>query len=261
MAFVSSRDNPLVKRLRALAASARECRKRGETLLDGPHLVAAALDAGIVPKAIAVAESGLRHTEIEALVAPRPDLVTVMPDALFAQVSPVQSPAGIVALIGVPPAPTLPAAGDRIVLDGVQDAGNLGSLLRSAAAARMAGVLLTEGCAQAWSPRVLRGGMGAHFRLAIVEQVDPAAALAGFRGRIVATVPAADSVSLFDCDLTGDVAWLFGSEGAGLSPAVAALADLRVHIPMPGGSESLNVGAAAAICLFEQVRQRGATRR
>lgn len=141
------------------------------------------------------------------------------------------------------------------MLDAVQDSGNLGTLLRAAWATGVPDVLLTPGCAQAWSPKVLRAGQGAHFGLRIHEQCDVADLLRGYAGKIVAT-RLDTGRSLFALDLRGAVAWLFGNEGAGLSPAVSALATEAARIPMPGAAESLNVAMAATVCLFEQVRQR-----
>lgn len=255
---VTSRDNAAVKRLHGLAHSARDRRSQRQTVLDGPHLVAAALDAGYALRELVVSDQGASRSEIAELVARSAETPLLqLSDALFAHVSPVDSPSGVMAVIDVPADDGFgPVAESLLLLDGVQDAGNLGTILRTAAAAGLRDVLLTAGCAQAWSPRVLRAGMGAHFRLRIREGVDAAAALDGYRGAILATGVGADARDLYACDLRGAVAWLFGSEGRGLSPEVAGLANGLVTIPMPGGVESLNVGAAAAICLFEQVRQR-----
>ena len=258
MKRLTSRDNAAVKHLHALATSARERRKAGETLLDGAHLVQVALSRGQSLRQIVVSDAGLAQAEIATLLAAAPDVAQlVLPDALFAHVSPVDSPSGVLAVMALPAgqagnSPT----GDCVLLDGVQDPGNLGTILRTAAAAGIAQVLLTPGCAQAWSPRVLRAAMGAHFLLHIDEGIDAAAALAGYPGAILATA-LQDATELFATDLRGPVAWLFGSEGQGLSEGIAALATGRVRIPMPGGMESLNVGVAAGVCLFEQVRQRG----
>ncbi|HRP96245.1 MAG TPA: RNA methyltransferase [Rhodocyclaceae bacterium] len=260
MKALSSRDNPFVKRLHALAHSGRERRKLGQTLLDGAHLVRAALEAGWPLRELVVSDQGLARDEIAAIVATNAGLASVhLPDALFAHVSPVDTPSGLLAVVDLPPAPP-PVALDAslLVLDGVQDAGNLGTLLRTAAAAGLRDVLLTPGCAQAWSPRVLRAGMGAHFCLHVHEHVDVAAVLGGYRGRIVATALGPGTEILYGVDLRGAVAWLFGAEGRGLSAELAAWAHTRVGIPMPGPVESLNVAAAAAICLFEQVRQQRA---
>jgi len=183
-------------------------------------------------------------------------------DRQMAQIADTQTPQGILAVVPMAAlTPPASATSERaIYLHEIQDPGNLGTILRTAAAAGVPEVLLTPGCAQAWAPRVLRAAMGAHFGLAIREGVDVAAALAGYPGQILAA-DLRDSVELYDLDLRGPVAWLFGSEGQGLSAAVAGLATGRVLIPMPGGMESLNVGVAAGVCLFEQLRQRRASGR
>ncbi|THF63474.1 TrmH family RNA methyltransferase [Pseudothauera rhizosphaerae] len=258
MKAITSRENPAVRRLHALADSARERRKYGETLLDGAHLVAAALDAHWPLKELVVSDHGLAQDEIQALFTRADAAVPVLhlPDRLFAHVSPVDTPSGVLAVIDLPPPPApAPFTGTVVVLDGVQDAGNLGTILRTAAAAGVADVLLTPGCAQAWAPRVLRAGMGAHFALRIHEQADAAARLEGFPGPVIAAALGVDARPLYDVDLARPVAWLFGAEGQGLSPGVAALASETIVIPMNAAVESLNVGAAAAVCLFEQVRQ------
>jgi TrmH family RNA methyltransferase len=258
MKRVTSPDNPGFKALRLLAHSGRERRKQGRTVLDGPHLVASYLAAGFSPLQLVVSDSGLEDTEIRRIVHAQPDIpLTVLSDHLCQAASPVETPTGLLAVIEVPvPPPLERIASSCVVLDAVQDAGNVGSILRSAAAAGIGLALLTAGCAQAWSPKALRAAMGGHFGLGIVEHADVSRLLADYPGRIVATgVEGAES--LFDVDLSGMVAWLFGGEGAGLSPALHALAAGGVRIPMPGAAESLNVAAAAAVCLFEQVRQKG----
>jgi TrmH family RNA methyltransferase len=255
MKTITSRDNPTFRQLCALAGSGRERRKQNRTLLDGMHLVEAWCRHFGLPELLAVSRSGVDHPEIRSFLDKHPQARTVrFGDVLFGEFSPVATPSGILALVAIPtPAPA--GSGSRVLLDAVQDAGNLGSILRSAAAAGIRDVFLGAGCAQAWSPRVLRAAMGAHFGLRLHEHAPLAASLEGFPGRIVSTSLGA-SGSLYALDLRGPVAWLFGNEGAGLSPELAALATHAVHIPMPGKAESLNVAAAAAICLFEEVRQK-----
>lgn len=255
---LSSRDNPRIKHLHALASSARERRKHGETVLDGAHLIQAAMQTGQTLKAVFVSTSGLTQGEIVALLEHlAPDVtVTELADPLFAHVSPVDTPSGMLALIDIPTQASIdPVRASLVVLDAVQDPGNLGTILRTAAAAGIRSALLTPGCAQAWSPRVLRAGMGAHFQFSIREQVDALAVLADYPGKVLATGVTERARALYSVDLTGAVAWLFGAEGQGLSPSLLARADEIVTIPMAAGMESLNVGAAAAVCLFEQVRQ------
>ncbi len=265
MRTLTSRDNPQIRRLHGLATSTRERRKHGETLLDGPHLVAAAVAAGWPLKALYVSESGLadgengENGEIASWVARLAPMLpcTRLPDALFAHISPVDAPSGLLALIDLPAPPqVMPLEDSLVVLDGVQDPGNLGAILRTAAAAGIGDALLGEGCAQAWAPRVLRAGMGAHFLLRIHEGADIPAALAAYPGQVAATALSEQARSLYTLDLRGPVAWLFGAEGRGVSAALLARADILASIPMPGAAESLNVAAAAAVCLFEQVRQR-----
>jgi TrmH family RNA methyltransferase len=260
--LVTSRANPRIKQLRLLADSARERRQSGLTLLDGVHLVEAAGAAGLVPIELIVSEHGASQREITALLERLPAVPALMvPDSLFAEISPVDTPSGLLALISVPEVtPRDGSSASLVLLDGVQDPGNLGTIIRTAAAAGIRDVLLTTGCTQAWSPRALRAGMGGHFRLSVHERIEADLELRDFPGPIVATGVGPGAVALYERDLRGGpVAWLFGAEGAGLSAAVAALATEMVTIPMPGEVESLNVGAAVAICLFEQVRQRRAT--
>jgi len=147
-----------------------------------------------------------------------------------------------------------PRTGPCLLVDNLQDPGNLGSILRSAAAAGLTQVLLSKHAVHAWSPRVLRAAMGAHFLLRIHEGVDLVAAARAYTGRIVATSQRAPR-TLFEEDLRGDVALVLGNEGGGISDDLLAVADAVVAIPMPGRAESLNVAAAAAVCLFERVRQ------
>lgn len=259
---LASRDNAFVKRLHALAHSARDRRKLDETVLDGAHLVESALAAGVALRALVVSESGLLREEHRRLLAAAPAEVPRyrLGDALFAHVSPVDSPAGLLATIAMPAStPSAPGDASLIVVDGVQDPGNLGSLLRTAAAAGIRHALLGEGCAQAWSPRALRAGMGAQFLVRIEEGCELLARLESYPGLCLATALREDAHPLYELDLRGPVAWLFGAEGQGLSPALLARADGCVIIPMTAGIESLNVAAAAAVCLFEQARQLRAT--
>jgi TrmH family RNA methyltransferase len=256
MKTISSRDNPTLKSLRVLQSDVRKQRASGQALLEGPHLLAAALDHGVTPDLVAVSESAVGNPEVAALLARAGKVETLcLRDALFKEFSELATPLGILARIAVPPAPTSMPVGDCLLLDAVQDAGNVGTLLRTAAAAGVRDVLLGTGCAGAWTPRVLRAAQGAHFLLAIREQVDLATFLQGYPGNSVATV-AREGASLYALDLMRPTAWLVGNEGAGLAPELVSAAKARTTIPLAPGSESLNVAAAAAICLFEMRRQR-----
>lgn len=251
--LITSRDNSSFKALRALVDDPR---RHGQAWLDGIHLVTTCLARGTGIRQLLASESGQRSGEIAALLqaAAGVDCV-ILRDSLFREISGLGSPTGVAAVIDIPPAPAGEIRGDAVLLDAVQDAGNVGTILRTAAAAGVRDVLLGPGCAGAWSPRVLRAGQGAHFSLAIREQADLAAALAASAATSIATV-ARGGANLYEIDLTGPIIWLVGNEGAGLSPELAAAARIRATIPLAGGTESLNVAAATAVCLFEAGRQR-----
>lgn len=249
---ITSRDNPTYRQLLGLARHRRDRRQLGQTLLDGEHLLQAALQAGHVPRLLAFAEPS-PFSALEAWRTRLPGVAAVsLAPNLFAALSPVDSPSGLLAVIDI----SHPAAnpdGFLLLLEDIQDPGNLGAILRVAAAAAAGRVCLSKGCAEAWSPKCLRGGQGAHFQLSIQEGVDLAAEAAAFPGSVYAGLLGARH-SLFDLDLKGRVGFAFGNEGAGLSPALQAVCQ-PFSIPMPGRVESLNVATAAAVCLFERVRQ------
>ena len=253
---ITSRDNPTVKALRALAADPRESRRQGRTLIDGPHLVAAYRQQCGEPEMLVVSESVGDNDEVGRLLAESSTTEALrLPDSLFRELSGVATPVGILAVIKIPEAPSGPVGGSCVVLDAVQDAGNVGAILRTAAAAGLGDIVLGPGCAGAWTPRVLRAAQGAHFSLRIREQADLATMLRGYGGISVATV-ARDGRPLYELDVSGAVAWIFGNEGSGLDEVLTSQATHRATIPLAAETESLNVAAAAAICLFEGVRQR-----
>jgi TrmH family RNA methyltransferase len=257
MKAVSSRDNPAYKAMARLAASAPERRRRALTVLDGAHLVAAFLDAGLAVDSLMVSRSALEEAEVASLVrraAPAP--VTVLGDALFATLSTVNSATGLLAAVRVPEGRPVPPGADLVLLlEEIQDPGNLGTLLRSAAAAGVKHVLLSKNSVFAWSLKVVRAAMGAHFAVNIVEGADLAAFLAAYRGTSVALAGRARS-SLYEVDLRGPVAILVGNEGSGLSKGLLERATTQARIPMPGAAESLNAAVACSVCLFEALRQR-----
>jgi TrmH family RNA methyltransferase len=253
---IASRTNAHYRAVRSLAASAAERRRSRRTLLDGAHLVAAHL-ADAKPVLIAVSESACAEAEVRELLERAQHVPRVcFSDALFAQLSPVQTPTGILAVIDIPQNPEeTPTTGSLLVmLDGVQDPGNVGTIIRSAAGAGADAVLLSAQCADPWSPRTLRAAMGAHFALGIYAHCDLERAACAFEGRVIAS-SGRGGVAPHELILTGRIALLFGSEGGGLSEPLAKAAHAAVSIPLARGVESLNVGAAAAVILFERVRQ------
>lgn len=261
MKRIASRENAHFRELKKLCSSGRERRKAGRIVLDGMHLVESYVDRFGLPDEIIVSDAGAEREEIARfLETHRKAAATLLPDALFAELATVETPSGIMSVAALPrSAHGVDPKADAVLLDGVQDPGNLGSILRTAAAAGIRQILLSADCAQAWAPKTLRAAMGAHFALDIHEGADLPNFLAGYRGESIVT--ALDgAVELYSLDLKGVTAWVFGSEGQGVRPEVSAFAGRRVLIPMPGATESLNVAAAAAVCLFETVRQRLARR-
>ena len=260
MKFIESRDNAFFREMTRLADSARQRGKQKRTLLDGTHLLAAYLNSGSRPLHILVNSAALGDAEVEALLERAAGLpVTQLDDRLFAALSELKTPTGILALIDLPqPAATVSDSRFALLLEDIQDPGNLGSMLRSAAAAGCDAVFLSGGCADAWSPKVLRAAMGGHFVLNIHERQNLPGVVKAFSGMLLAATLQATH-NLYDCDLRGNVAFLIGNEGAGLSADLLNLATQEMAIPMPGKVESLNAAAATAICLFEAVRQRQAS--
>ena len=253
---VTSRDNPLYKQLRLLASTSQARKKEGLSMLDGVHLVRAYVEQCGAPALMAVSESGIKRPEIAGLVKRCGVQVLQVPDALLESISAVEHGAGVVAAVATPREALPPTVSeDCLLLDHVQDPGNMGSILRSAAAAGVRRVFCSRKTVYAWSPKVLRAGQGAHFGLSIVEGVELEEVIARLTIPLVATSSHAVK-TLHSLNLTSPMAWVFGNEGAGVSPALLQRATWQTKIPMPGGAESLNVAAAAAVCLFEAVRQR-----
>ena len=255
--LIRSRSNPAVKALIKLAGSSRERRRTGTTLLEGERLVRAYGESGGRAETVLASESALADPEVRRFAENFPAGERLaLSDPIFGLVSQLATAAGVAAVIRTPqPGPVQKPLAGCLLLESIQDPGNLGSILRTAVAAGSRQVFLSRTSVFAWAPKVIRAGMGAHFFLSIFESVDLAQIAGAFPGRIIATAPRA-ATSLYEVDLKGEVAWLFGNEGAGLSAEAKGIATTQVRIPMPGQAESLNVAAAAAICLFEQIRQR-----
>ena len=243
--FITSRDNPLLKDLRRLAQGAGGYREQGRVWVEGEHLCRAALARGWRPALAVFAESNWPPAQAELAQAAAKNIV--LGDALMERVSGLPSPAPVAFVLDLPAAPALLADAPTVVLDRVQDAGNVGSILRSAAAFGFAQVAALTGTALLWSPKVLRAGMGAHFGLRLVEGLA-AHDLAALQVPLLAT-SSHDGQLLHRARLPWPCAWVLGHEGQGVSAPLAERAALRLRIAQPGGEESLNVAAAAAICL------------
>jgi RNA methyltransferase, TrmH family len=250
---IASRDNPLLVRLRKLASDPVAYRKLGEVWIEGEHLCSAFVQrGGVVPQAL-VSESAWQLPALQRLARAAAD-VAVVPDALMAGVSTLESPAPICFVVPWAGAGTLVADRASVVLDRLQDAGNVGNILRSAAAFGFTQIVAIKGTAALWSPKVLRAGMGAHFGLHLVEAATEDA-LASLTMPLLATSSHAVR-ALHEVPLPWPCAWVMGHEGQGVSASLLTSCTESLRIPQPGGEESLNVAAAAAICLYESARQR-----
>jgi len=256
---VESRHNERLREVARLIASSRDRRKSGRCVLEGAHLVSVYCDRIGAPETLIVVDDALARNEVAHLVARAPPSRTaVIARSLFAQIATLPADIGVLAVVATPRPSQTPPANFCLLLEDVQDPGNVGSLIRTAAAAGVEQVLLSRHCAFAWSPKVLRAAQGAHFLTTLVEDVDLAAWVGTFHaagGRVFAADVAAGT-ALYDADLRGRLAVVIGSEGSGLSENLLARVDQRITIPMAAGSESLNAAAAAAVVLFEAVRQR-----
>lgn len=251
---IRSRDNPLLVRLRKLAQDNNAYRQQGQVWLEGDHLLRACLARGGVLAQAVVSESAWAEPRWQALAAQAQRVVRV-PDALFKGVSGLESPAPLGALVNLPaPAPIQPLV-DTLVLDRLQDAGNVGSILRSAAAFGVRQVLALKGTAALWSPKVLRAAMGAHFGLTLHEGLEPDD-LKALQVPLLATSSHA-AQAVHEAELPAPAAWVLGHEGQGVRAELLARCALTLRIPQPGGEESLNVAAAAAVCLYEAARRSG----
>ena len=251
MSAITSRDNPRVRRWRALVRDARERRARKRAWIEGDHLVAAFLKSGRKLEAYVLSKTASKEERLLRLG----DSPVMVSDAVFGSIADTKTPTGVGAEISFFEGKDLERAPAGVFLEGIQDAGNVGTILRSAAAFGVTHAVLGKGCADAWSPKVLRAAMGAHFSLQIIEDANLLEKLEQFSGKVACTIPRG-GVALAKADLTGRIGWLLGAEGQGVSEALASQAALKVTIPMPGGAESLNVAGAAAICFYEWAQRR-----
>lgn len=249
---ITSKDNPALLRLRKLAADPGAYRKLGRVWVEGDHLLRAARQRGWRLDLVVATEAAMQDPALAALVAAA-ERALVVPSALFKGISGLESPAQIGAELLLPETPALDPTAASVVLDRLQDAGNVGAILRSAAAFGVRQVLALKGTAGLWSPKVLRAGQGAHFGLRLIEGLA-VADLQSLQTPLVATSSHTEH-QVHRVALPRPCAWVMGHEGQGVSAELMSRCALTVGIPQPGGEESLNVAAAAAICLYESHRQ------
>lgn len=252
---ITSKDNPTIKHISALLTQHRARKKSGQTVIEGVHLLDAYLKQGFIPPKIILSQSALSHAQVADLLTslPKNNLI-VITDTLYKQIRTLGDGVDVMALIDI----TAPILGevseDCVILDGLQDAGNIGTLLRTASAVGIRTIITTPNTAHLWSPKCLRAGMGAHFSLQIFEQVPYDEILHKVKTPLYATSSHTDTV-IYRHDLTKSVAWVLGHEGQGVSDVFLQQAT-PIALPQPSGQESLNVGVAGSLCFYEMLRQR-----
>jgi TrmH family RNA methyltransferase len=252
---ITARDNPLLARLRRLGGDPGAYRRLGEVWIEGEHLCEAFVGRAGRPAQAVIGAMAWDVPRLRAL-ASRADAVAIVEDALLPSISTLESAAPLGFVIRWPGMGRIRPGAPSIVLDRLQDAGNVGTVLRSAAAFGFTQVIALKGTAALWSPKVLRAGMGAHFGLALVEALEPDALQALDVPMLATSSHAAAAIDA--TRLPWPCAWVVGHEGQGVSSALAQRCEQTLRIPQPGGEESLNVAAAAAVCCYESARQRAA---
>lgn len=254
--LITSDKNQTVKLAKALLTQARQRKKWGQTILEGVHLIDAALRCDYPIVQILLAESAHSHDEVKQLLTGLPSYTPILTlsNTLYANIRSLGTGIDIMAIIVIP-TPLLPIFHDDcLILNDVQDSGNVGTLLRTAAAIGINNILCTTGTAQAWSPKTLRAGMGAQFALNIYEGLSNTEILEHVKVPLFATSSHTDKV-IYEHNLEAPLAWIMGHEGQGVCAELMQCAT-PIGLPQPNGQESLNVAIAGALCLYETLRQR-----
>lgn len=259
--IITSSQNPKIRWTRTLIENARTRRESNAFVVEGVRLFEEAISAGMAPclclHSEQLTERGL--IALNTFSAQECDIFEISP-RLMASLSDTETPQGILAVFPIPSLPLPLSPNFLLIADAIHDPGNVGTLLRTALAAGVQGVLLTSGSADVWSPKVVRAGMGAHFRLPIQaltwEEVLPLIQSCAAPSLKFYLADSAGGIPAWEINFRPPLALIIGSEAGGPSAAARHLADAAVFIPMPGGGESLNAAVAAAILMFEVVRQR-----
>lgn len=255
--MITSTTNPRIKRIRTLQTDRRARAVEGLFVVEGARLVNELLQAGLAPELVLYTPDYAEQPAGAAQLANLSGEMLAVNDAVMKTASDTQTPQGVLAVVPMPGLTPPPGNDFLLVVDGLQNPGNLGAILRSAEAAGVPGILLAPGTVDPFNPKVVRGAAGAHFRLPLQLATWDAIreALAGLTVYLADT----DGGAFYDrVDWRKPSALIVGSEGHGGSSQANTLANVRVSIPMMGGAESLNAAVATGILLFEVVRQRGA---
>jgi TrmH family RNA methyltransferase len=257
--MISSVHNPTIKYVRSLQARAKERRTEKAFVIEGVRLLEEAQNSDWETRVVLYSEelSGRRMQLVDAFISQGTKVAAVSSKVMRA-VSDTESPQGILAVMGMRSLPIPEILDFILVLDQLRDPGNLGTILRSAAAVRVQAVFLTPGTADQFSPKVMRGAMGAHFRIPVHnvdwEEIQSRIVDSGMQSYLAV---ANRGQAYYQADYLPPLALILGGEASGAGESAFQTADSLIHIPMPGGGDSLNVSVAAGILLFEIGRQRG----
>ena len=247
--YIHSRENPFLKELRHLVQDNTRYRKQGRVWVEGDHLYRAALDRGYRPVAGVFSETYWTSAQAELCHVASKNII--IPERFFRELSALDSPADVGFIFELPQPQAIQAQAASVILDRVQDAGNVGSILRSASAFGFRQIIALKGTAALWSPKVLRAGMGAHWGVRLFEGMELADLTSLTLPMVLTSSHSGEYLHQLwrEKALPKPCAWIFGHEGQGVRQELQDLASVQVRIAQPGGEESLNVGAAAAICL------------
>lgn len=252
---ISSTENPKFKQVRALLSQARQRKKSGTSVLEGVHLLHSYWQKGFTPQQIWLSEQTAQHPEVQPLLHAWQGVPTfLLEQHVYKQLRSVGEGVDVLAVIAQPTFTLGSIQTDALVLDNVQDVGNVGTLLRTAAAVGIKHILCTTGTASCWSPKCLRAGMGAQFSLSIYENLATHDVLAQVQVPLLATSSHTQGM-IYQQDLTQPLAWIMGNEGQGVAASLLENAT-AIALPQPHGEESLNVAIAGALCMYETLRQR-----
>jgi RNA methyltransferase, TrmH family len=259
--MITSVHNPRVQSVRRLVTQAKARREQGEFVIEGVRLAEEAFQADCEVRLVLFTEKlDSRGWAVQNSFTARGVPTEQVSDAVMHTVSQTETPQGILAVLAIRPMPLPNSPHFLLILDAIRDPGNMGTILRTATAAGVQGVLLAPGCVDVWSPKVVRAGMGAHFRLPIISMDWPELERFLIHSASSLHVFLADSsagIPYTRADFRSPLALIVGGEAAGAGSESFSIAEDKVHIPMQGGSESLNAATAASILLFEVQRQRG----
>jgi len=251
--LIKSKNNLFYKKLKKIYSSSSFRKEQNQTILDGPHLIQSFFQHS-VPAAI-IKDLGIETLEVENLISSLNCPCYSLSHELFLQLSELKSSTGILALVDIPKPKLLKSNGLILLLDGIQEPGNLGSILRTAKATNTNSIILSKTCTDLWSPKTLRGSQGVQFSLECAVEQDLNEWILNYEHDVMALTTSGES--LFQKNLNSNMAILVGNEGNGISKSLYKNITGAISLPMNKEVESINVGAAVSAFMYEYYRQSG----